>query len=599
MIRRPNKSLEQIPRLRNERACAILIFLAVALLLILIQGNRFVLTNDEGIILDAAQKMAAGARLYVDFFGYMSPGSYCLQTLMFRLFGVSLLAGRIPVILDLSLQSALLYWLTARLSSRRTAAAAVLVFTGFQIADPGFLTAQHRWDSATLALAGLCLAIRPGRIRVAASGAMLAAAAWCTPPVALVWAVAAVWLAVAPERRELLLPFASGAVAVSACAAAYLATQGALTPFIRQMFWLQRNYAGVNVMPYGAVPGGYASLLEGSTSSGERIVRLLLISCLALPAILPPVAALLWGLAFWRRKIPRQTRDAIGLLLLSMAALVAGTFPRADLTHLAWVAALPYALAAAAVATLAPSRAGSMLACTLIPLACLFAWNQLADWRSLRPVSTPAGTVRISAALAPEMQNLLKEVHPGESLFVYPYMPLQYFMTRTRNPTRFSYLAPGMMTRAQELEVLSTLQSAPPQWVMFLELDEAELLRVFPSAAGRDAHFEEIESWIRKNYQAVDPAVSPGGYRLWKRMPNGLSSTSPRTEPDGVHQPQYQQKSAPPDARVQVRHHHARRRWRKQSGEQDQRAVNGQDDPDEKPDRNEMPSFAHGCLTRR
>lgn len=521
VIQRPNKSLEQMPDQRNERTCAIVIFLVVALVLVLVQGNRFVLTNDEGIILDAAQKMAAGARLYVDFFGYMSPGSYWLQTLMFRLFGVSLLTGRIPVILDLSLQSALLYWLTARLSSRRTAAAAVLVFTGFQIADPGFLTAQHRWDSATLALAGLCLAISPGRIRLAASGALLAAAAWCTPPVALVLAVTAVWLAASPERRKLLLPFASGAAAVSAFAAAYLATQGALTAFVQQMFWLQRNYAGVNTMPYGSVLGGYASLLEGSTGSGEKIVRLLLIACLALPAILPPVAALLWALALWRRKMPRQMRDAIGLLLLSMAALVAGTFPRADLTHLAWVAALPYALAAAAVATLAPSRMGTLLACALILPAWLFASNQFAGWRSLSRLSTPAGTVRISAALAPEMQNLLNKVQPGESLYVHPYMPLLYFMTRTRNPTRFSYLAPGMMTKAQELEVLSTLQSAPPQWVMLLQLDEAELLRVFPGAAGRGARFEEIESWIRRNYQAVEPAVSPGAYRLWKRMQSG------------------------------------------------------------------------------
>ena len=40
-------------------------------------------------------------------------------------------------------------------ASRRAALASVIIFTGFQIADPTFLTAQHRWDSGTLALAGL------------------------------------------------------------------------------------------------------------------------------------------------------------------------------------------------------------------------------------------------------------------------------------------------------------------------------------------------------------------------------------------------------------------------------------------------------------
>src|SRR5947209_3917152 len=126
------------------------VFLCVAALLLLIHGNRFVLTNDEGILLEPAQRLSEGARPYVDFFGYMSPGSYWIQAALYRMLGTGFWVGRIPVIAGLSLQAALMFWLVARLASRRTAAAAVLVFVGFQIADPAFLTAQHRWDSATL-----------------------------------------------------------------------------------------------------------------------------------------------------------------------------------------------------------------------------------------------------------------------------------------------------------------------------------------------------------------------------------------------------------------------------------------------------------------
>src|SRR4051812_46533094 len=105
-------------------------------LLAVLQGNRFLLTNDEGILLNPAQQVASGARPYVDFFGYMSPGSYWIQAAWFKAIGVSFWAGRIPVVLDFSLQCALLFWLTARLASRRAALAAVIVFAGFQIADP-------------------------------------------------------------------------------------------------------------------------------------------------------------------------------------------------------------------------------------------------------------------------------------------------------------------------------------------------------------------------------------------------------------------------------------------------------------------------------
>ena len=77
----------------HQRKYPVLVFLFVAALLCLIHGNRFVLTNDEGILLEPAQRLSAGARPYVDFFGYMSPGSYWIQAALFRLFGLSLWVG--------------------------------------------------------------------------------------------------------------------------------------------------------------------------------------------------------------------------------------------------------------------------------------------------------------------------------------------------------------------------------------------------------------------------------------------------------------------------------------------------------------------------
>ena len=167
---------------------AIVIFLVAAALLLVLQGNRLVFTCDEGIVLDAAQRIASGAQPYTGFFTYMSPGSYWLQALGFRWLGVSLWTGRLPMILDFALQCALIYWLTALLASRKTAVAVVLMFAGFQAADPSFLTAQHRWDSATFALAGLCVAADCVKKSAwapqwAISGALLGAAAWCTPSV--------------------------------------------------------------------------------------------------------------------------------------------------------------------------------------------------------------------------------------------------------------------------------------------------------------------------------------------------------------------------------------------------------------------------------
>lgn len=515
MIRRRAKITEGI---------AAAIFLAVAALLLAMHGQRMVMTNDEGIVLESAQRIASGGRIYVDFFGYMSPGSYWLQAVVFKLLGVALWTGRLIVILDFALQCALVYWLTAKLAaSWRAATAVTLTFAGFQVADPAFLTSTHRWDSATFALAGLCLAVSAHgdgrRWKWVLSGAALASAAWCTPSLLILAIVVMLWLAVSRERRGNLIPLLGGAAAIGLAGIAALMSSGSLGAFFAQMAWLRQNYSGVNVLPYGSIIGGYRALLEGSHGTLETIVRLILIACVALPAILPPLAILLGGLMLWRSQKTGERHDVLLLLLPAVAALAITAFPRADVMHLAFIAALPYVLVAAALASLLPARAASWLSIVSILLATIFASNYVRGWRDSSPVPSPAGTLQVARDQAVDVQRLMQQVHPGDSLFVYPYMPMQYVLTQARNPTRYSYLMPGMMTRSQEIEALSELESRPPEWLMYMPLSREEVLRVFPNASDRDWRFAELESWIQQNYRPVEsPPVSVGGYRLWRRI---------------------------------------------------------------------------------
>ena len=514
--------------IRRQSTIPVAIFLSVAAVLLVMHGQRMVLTNDEGIVLESAQRMAAGGRLYVDFFGYMSPGSYWLQALVFRLLGVALWTGRLIVILDFALQCSLVYWLAAKLSSWRTAAAVTLTFAGFQVADPAFLTSAHRWDSATFALAGLCLAISAfmngnGRWRWVASGAALAAAAWCTPSMAIVAVVVALWLAASRERRSKLIPLVGGAALIGLAGIAALVATGSLAGFFAQMAWLRQNYSGVNVLPYGSIIGGYRALFEGSHGILETTVRVILIGCVALPAILPPLALLLGGLMLWRglwREETAEHRDVLILLLPAVAALVITTIPRSDVMHLAFIAALPYVLVATGLASLLPARFGSWMSLGAIMLAAVFASNFVQGWRASSPVPSPVGILQVARDQAPDVQRLMKRVHPGDSLFVYPYSPVQYVLTQARNPTRYGYLQPGMMTRTQEAEALAQLQSQPPEWLLYLQLPREELLRVFPNGANLDWRFVELESWMQQNYRPVEsPAINVGGYRLWQHVP--------------------------------------------------------------------------------
>jgi 4-amino-4-deoxy-L-arabinose transferase-like glycosyltransferase len=503
-----------------RRAAPALAFLGPALLLWLMFGHRLILsTNDEGIYLDAAERILHGQKPYVDFFGYMSPGSFWLQALAFRLLGVTLAAGRILVVLYIALECALIYWLVQRFASRSAGLCTLLIFLGFQMADPSMITAQHRWDSSALSLASivLCLRSQDGKARgyLMASGMVMVLAALATPSIALVGIATLSWLATRRKHRSHAGWYLLGLSAGGLIAAVALWSEGIFQPLIRQLEWLSRNYSAVNVMPYGAIIGGYEALFDGARL-WELPVRICVVFCVALPALLP-VVAISGGIVLWRRDY-RDEASSIAYLLLCTVALAASTYPRADVTHLAYVAALSYAIVAILVYRYLRARMRAYLTIAAALWSLLFALQ--APALGGQRIHTPVGDIRANTAEGEALQTLLSHVRPHQLLFVYPYKPLLYFLTQTGNPTRYAYLAPGMMTNEDARVALSELQAHPPAWVLYLDLTRAEFERVFPAAKGSDPHYRQLENWINAKYRS---AGSPplGGYVLLRREPEG------------------------------------------------------------------------------
>lgn len=506
-------------QVRSRSRIAAAIFLAVAALLLAVHGNRVVATNDEGILLDAAERVASGARPYVDFWAYMTPGSYWLQAAVFRLFGISLLTGRLIVIFDFSLQCALVFWLTSRLASLATAFAVTFAFFGFQVADPAFLTAQHRWDSSTFALAGVAIAVSaPSRLGWIASGAMLAAAAWCTPTVGMVLGVVALWLLLQPDVRQALIPCTAGAAIVFAGGVGWLAAKGCLIPLFQQMLWLRQNYV-VNAMPYGSIIGGYHTLFQNLSGIVDLVIRVLLVGCIAIPALLPPLVLVVWAWMLWRKKVSDNQRSMAILLMLATGALVLALSPRPDVMHLAFVAALPYVLAGAAASRLIPVRVRVPLAAFVLVMAATFTANSFNRLRATSQLASPVGILRVDNTQRPAIEKLLATVRPGEPLFVYPYMPMHYFLTQARNPTKFSFLSPGMATKREALVALTELQARPPEWLLFMKVSREEFLRVVPEGASAEWRYQALEDWLEKAYLPVeDLNVVVSGYQLRRRV---------------------------------------------------------------------------------
>jgi hypothetical protein len=456
--------------------------------------RRFSLTFDEGIYVDGSRRILAGEVPYRDFFILMGPGTFWLQALALRVFGMSLAASRAILTLDLAIMATCVYWLISRQLSLAYAAWTAAGLVILETASPGITIPSHRWDSAALtALAITICASAPHRYATFAAGCCAAFAAWTTPPVALVCCAILVWLWM--EDRANAAPYLAGCAAVSLCCAGALAIQGGLFSMFGQFVWNQSHYGGANSLPYGTLFGhGYSQFFQGATIY-EVPIRALVVFGLILPILLPPIAVLCLP---WWRKTP-----FLGLLFAGGIALVASTYPRMDLPHLTYAAPLFYALTAILAASVPWPKLRDGLFAIASLVFVVFAWNALAQHASETAISTRVGSIRVPKDDVAFVRGLQREIPCGDSLFVFPYLPMASFLTLSRNPTHYSYLQPGMMSDKDEAAVLAQLRQNPPAKVLYFNFGEKELLETWPATDPNKLRFRSLEAYLASSYHPV------------------------------------------------------------------------------------------------
>jgi hypothetical protein len=312
----------------------------------------------------------------------------------------------------------------------------------------------------------------------ATAGVAATVAVFCTPPVAIA--------------------FLAGIAVATALGAGFLASHAALVPMIRSMAWTAANYTIANHTSYGWIIGGYGHLFHG-LSTGEAIVTALVLVFITLPATLPFVSAL------WLSKRPPMK---IVVLLTSGAAPLLSSSPRWDLIHLNYIAALFYALAASVIWNF---RFRKMVAVTVLVTAAVCLGTN-----ARKRLSEPSRMTMLAAAHGPAaglqtMAMLQQQVRPSDTLFVFPYRPMVYFLTLARNPTRYSFLQPGMFPESDAGQALEELRTEPPRWMVYMDIPDSEFLRIWPGSDPSRMRMSGIESFIRERYRKVDQS---SGFQL-------------------------------------------------------------------------------------
>jgi hypothetical protein len=443
--------------------------------------------HDEGLMLQAGERIADGQLPYRDFYANYGPGQYFLIGGLDWLFGPSLLTWRIlRVALDAGV--ALLVYLLVRRDAPEPLALAAWLAAAAAMAYPSI---PHPNPTAlALALGGLLLADR----RPAAAGALAGLAVVFRLDVGLA-ALAGVAL-LAGRRGVWRVALAGAAVACALMAPVVIAAPGD--------FWDQTIGFALDEQELQRLP------LPGAWEGGFEPNKIL-------QHYFPYV--LLGGTALWlavaiRGRVPARLWAPAPLAAAGVLYLLA----RADLFHLVPLAAvLPVLLATAAARERAGGRTASAVALVLV--LALIALQGLDRKRIQLLDPPPLATIHVDVAdgveAPPAEAQALTElsryvrarVPPGEPIFVAnPRFdlvrvgnPLVYVLVGRPNPTRYDVMQPGVVTTAPvQREIVRDLERSRPELVIRWLSPVAD--QPEDNGAGRSSGVRILDRYLARAY---------------------------------------------------------------------------------------------------
>jgi hypothetical protein len=469
---------------------------------------------DEGLMLQAAARVANGQWPYRDFLWSYGPGQVLLLAGSVKLFGTSLLWWRVVRVL-VNAGVALTVFVLARSEAGTRWALAGWLVAACVIAQP---TSANPFPVAVLL--GLLAVLAGARGRPALAGVLVALAIFWRPDFG-VYAAAAAGAALLLEARR---PRPLAAFAASAAGIALLlflpfaikAGPGDLfdslvTRSLRDgSYWrlpLPLDYGGrLRLWP----PGPLAHDAKDALAFYMPLVAIVGLAAVALLAAL-------------RRRLPRP---AVGGLLVLAAGYALYLLGRTDELHLApllvALAALVPLLAAGAEGRAARVAAVAAVACFALTLA-YGAGNrisQLGSPEQLETLDVPAAdgveARPVDARALPRVVAVVQSrVPPGQPIYVAPLRsdlvrigdPLLYVLAERPNPLDQDF---GLQTSpAEQGRIVAGLTRARPK-VVVRWLDPVSAQRE-PNRRGTPSGSHVLDDWLAQNYR---PLERDGFYEL-------------------------------------------------------------------------------------
>jgi hypothetical protein len=526
-----------IPEKSGYDWCISLLILFLSIVYLRLFYNYTLVNGDEGIVLQGAQRVLEGEVPYRDFFSFFTPGSYYWLAFFFKVFGSSILVGRAVLVVEGGLFSVLTYLLARRVCSRWSALLAAYLVTLTCL--PYRFIVLHNWDSTLWACLALYCAVRflerprPGWALATGWFAALTCLFEQSKGAGLVLGLSAGFLILGWKehgrvrwnwrRMATLLAGFSGPILFTLI---YFGLKHSLPQLLADWFWPLHHYSAVNKAPLGFLvldPAERHTIYAGTPLS--LLLTLLITGPWYVVPVLPFLAG--FGLTHWSTKAWRgspapgkgsyyvlASATLVGLLVSTLAT------GRPDFTHfvylsplfflmLAWIAEgrdIPFSLLHAVKPLLVFFL---FLSFTTFGLA--FLWQPL---HARQTLETRRGTLKMNGS-DHVLDYVQAHVSAGESMLVYPYLPLYYYFTATHSPGRYEYMMPGFHSPQQFQELLSELVADHTRVVLFEPSFREKIIAGFPSAtpavlAARDP----VEGYITTHYRACASLTSQDFWRF-------------------------------------------------------------------------------------
>ncbi len=497
---------------------------------------------DEGIILQGAQRILDGEVLYRDFFSYFTPGSYYLLAGIFKIFGSSMLVARTAVALYGSVFPVVSYGLARRVCSRRAA----LVTAGLVTLTclPYRFLVLHNWDSTLWACMAVYCAVRYLESR--AWGWALGTGSFTALTIlfeqskgaGLALGLGAGFALIVLAGRKVLfdrkevIALVAGFAWPFVLTLAWFASQHAVGPMLTDLVWPLQHYSLANRVPYGYQnwSDSARAAMFGTQSWGVKVLVLLVVTpCFLLP-VLPLVAIGFLGFTAARTLRARHSTSRDEHFILVSAALsgllLSIILVRADILHFVYLSPLFFLVLAwvfdgrdirsELFAKIRPAL-GVFL---ILVFGLLSAALAVSNLGARIEVDSRRGILRASA---PDNVVSFVQAHvaPGSKIFVYPYLPLYYYLTDTRNPTPYEYIQPGMHTPEQLQDVVDKLSHEGAQAVLFQPDFSEKIAASWPETALSSAARDRIAEFILSDYHPCRVLISAAGWRFVYMMRKG------------------------------------------------------------------------------